>query len=322
MTLTHLAWLSFAVAPLACSSAQPSPFAAGPPSIDVASPLRGVPDRGADPAVVLLDVAGQGFCSGALLAADVVLTARRCISIVTGDARCPSSGRQVAGTRDLTTVRVLVGDDATSAVERARGRAALVPDGDELCGADLALLLLDSTIDDIAPLVARTTGAALGDHVRSVAYARGQKLVRDHVPVAATSSREISLAEAPCDGTPGGPSIDEASGQLVGVLSRTGPACDASDGYDVDTRADAFLPLIARALAEGDVSHASHQARQKKGPVDVGASCMHGTDCAAGVCADYGGAQYCTRPCTAVDRCPSKYRCMATAEGPSACIQE
>jgi hypothetical protein len=322
MKLALLASLSLAFAPAACSSAPPSPFAAGPPSVDVVSALRGVPDRGADPAVVLLDVGGEGLCTGALLAADIVLTARRCTAIVTGDARCPASGPQVASARDLTTIRVLVGDDSASAVERARGRAALVPDGDELCGSDLALLLLDSTIDDIAPFVVRPTGAALGDHVRSVGYANGQKLVRDHVPVAATSSRELSLAEAPCDGTPGGPAIDEASGQLVGVLSRTGPTCDATDGYDVDTRADAFLPLIARALAEGDVSHASHQAKQKKGPVDVGASCVHGSDCAAGVCADYAGAQYCTRPCTAVDRCPSKYRCMATAQGPSACIQE
>jgi hypothetical protein len=306
---------------VACSSSPPSPFDVVPPSLDVASPLRGVPDRGADPAVVLLDLGGDGLCSGALIGADVVLTARRCLSLVESDARCPASGPQVASARDLTTVRVLVGEDASSAVERARGRAALFPDGDVLCGADVALLMLDSTIDEVAPLVARATGAALGDHVRSVSYARGQKLVRDHVLIAATSSRELSLAEAPCDGAPGGPAIDEASGQLVGVLSRSGPACDATDGYDVATRADAFLPLIGRALAEGDVSHASHQARQKKGPVDVGASCVRGADCAAGVCADYAGAQYCTRACSSTDRCPSKYRCMASSQGPTACIQ-
>jgi hypothetical protein len=311
-----------ALAVLACSSAPPSPFAASPPSVDLAVPARGVPDREADPAVVLLDVAGQGWCTGALLAPDVVLTARRCVSVLQGDLRCPAVGAQIAGARDLTTIRVLVGEDGASAVERARVRSSITPEGDVLCGADIALLALDATIDDIAPLVVHSTGAAVGDHVRTVAYAGGHRLVRDHVPVAASSSREISLAEAPCDGVAGGPALDEASGQVVGVLSRGGPACTAGDGYDVDTRVDAFLPLVEQALAAGALAHGSHQAKPKKGPVDLGASCVHASECAAAACVDYAGAQYCTRLCDATDRCPSKYRCMGTQEGPTACVEE
>jgi hypothetical protein len=310
------------VAVLACSSAPPSPLAASPPSVDLAVPARGVPDRQADPAVVLLDVAGQGWCTGALLAPDVVLTARRCISILTGDPRCPPVGPQIAGARDLTTIRVLVGEDAALAAERARVRSAITPGGDLLCGADVALLALDATIDDVAPLVVHPMGAAVGDHVRTVAYAGGHRLVRDHVPVAASSSREISLAEAPCEGTDGGPAIDEATGEVVGVLSRSGPACTASDGYDVDTRADAFLMLVERALAAGASAHGSHQVKPKKGPVDLGASCVRASECAAGACVDYAGAQYCTRLCSAIDRCPNKYRCMGTREGPTTCVGE
>jgi protease YdgD len=311
---------ALALAVLACSSAQPSSLAASPPSVDLAVPPRGVPDRGADPAVVLLDVAGQGWCSGALVAADVVLTARRCISILQGDLRCPAAGPQIAGARDLTTVRVLVGEDAATAVERARARSAVVPDGDVLCGADIALLALDATIDDVSPLVVHATGAAVGDHVRTVAYARGHRMVRDHVPVAASSSRELSLAEAPCEGEAGGPALDEATGEVVGVLSRGGPSCGAGAGYDVDTRADAFLPLVQRALAAGAAAHGAHQAKPKKGPVDLGASCVRASDCAAAACVDYGGSQYCSRLCGATDHCPSKYRCVATQEGPTACV--
>jgi hypothetical protein len=304
----------------ACSSAPPMPALAGP-SIDRAAPLLGTPDRGADPPVVLLDVDGAGTCTGALLAPDVVVTARRCISLPAGDAACPAAGPQVAGTRDLTTIRVLVGDDAASATERARVRAALVPDGDVLCGADLAILELDATVDDVAPLVASATGAAVGDHVRTVAYADGHKLVREHVPVAAVSSREISLAEAPCDGPGGGPAIDEVTGQVVGVRSRSGPACSASDGYDVVTRVDAFMPLIERALAVAAVAHGSHLAKEKKSPIDLGAACARGADCAAGVCVAYAGAQYCTRTCGPTDRCPPKTRCMASEEGPTVCVE-
>jgi hypothetical protein len=291
------------------------------PSIDRASPLRGTLDRGADPAVVLLDVGGAGTCTGALLAPDVVLTARRCISLPTGDAACPAVGTQVAGTRDLTTIRVLTGDDVASATERARARAAVVPGGDVLCGADVALLALDATVDDVAPLVVGTTGAAVGDHVRTVAYAGGRKLVREHVAVAAVSSRELSLAEAPCDGPGGGPAIDEVTGQVVGVRSRSGPACTATDGYDVDTRVDAFLPLVTQALAAGAVAHGAHLAHEKKSPLDLGSACVRGADCAAGVCVTYASAQYCTRVCGPTDRCPPKTRCMASDDGPSICVE-
>jgi hypothetical protein len=292
------------------------PPLADAPYIDVASPLRGILDPGADPAVVLLDLDGEGHCTGALLASDVVLTARRCLALPSGDTRCPA----VENSRDLATIRVLVGDDESSAVERARGRAVLVPPGDILCGADIALLLLDSTIDDIAPLAASPSGAAVGDHVRSVSYAGGHKVVRDHVPIAATSSRELQLSEASCEGTPGGPAIDEVSGKIVAVLSRSAPAC--GDGYDVDTRTDVFSSLVNDALAQGTTSHASGQAKQKKGAVDLGASCSRGSDCAAGVCAIYGGSQYCTRPCSSHDACPTKNRCMNTQQSATACIEQ
>jgi hypothetical protein len=319
--MRHTVLSLVAVVLLACS-APPMPPLADAPYIDVASPLRGILDPGADPAVVLLDLDGEAQCTGALLASDVVLTARRCIAVPLGDAPCPPPGPSIANSRDLTTIRVLVGDDAGSAVERARGRAVLLPPGDALCGADIALLMLDSTIDDIAPLVASPVGAAVGDHVRSVSYAGGRKLVRDHVPIASTSSRELELTEAPCDGTPGGPAIDEISGEIVGLLSRSAPACDASDGYDVDTRADVFSSLVNAALAQGTMSHAADQAKQKKGPVDLGASCARGSDCAAGVCVIYGGSQYCTRPCSVNDACPTKNRCMETQQTSTDCVEE
>jgi hypothetical protein len=307
---------------VACSGGAATPVVPGAPVVDRAWPLRGVPDPGADPAVLLLDLDGQGWCTGALLASDVVLTARRCVSVLTGDPSCPARGAQVSGGVDLTNVRVLVGVDAATAQERARGRAVLVPDGDVLCGADLALLLLDGTIDDVAPLVVQPTGAAVGDHVRSVAFESGQQLVRDHVSVVAVSAVEIELAEAPCDATPGGPAIDETSGQVVGVISRSGPSCGAADGYDVDSRTDAFLMLVQEALAEGQASHASHQAKEKKGAVDLGASCTRGADCAAGACVSYAGAEYCTRTCDPTDKCPSKYKCMGAQSGSTVCVQE
>ncbi|MDB4997114.1 MAG: hypothetical protein JWM74_4546, partial [Myxococcaceae bacterium] len=42
--------------------------------------VPGVPDRGRDPAVVAIDVGGEGLCTGTLIAPNVVLTARHCVA--------------------------------------------------------------------------------------------------------------------------------------------------------------------------------------------------------------------------------------------------
>jgi hypothetical protein len=307
---------------LACSGAPDAPLAASTPSVDRVEALRGIADRGFDPAVVLIDIAGTGWCAGGLLAADVVVTARRCVEMTCGDLACPARGAQVTGPRDLTTLRILVGDDASSAVERARGRAVLLPEGDTLCREDLALVLLTQPIDDVAPFLPSPTGAARGAHVRSVSVAAGTKRVRDHVRVGATSDREMVLDEAPCAGEPGGAVIDETTGELLGVLSRGEPRCDADPGWDVATRVDAFFPLVERAMAAGQMSHQAHKAKEKKGPIDVGASCAEAAECAAGDCVTYEGAQYCTRDCSPTDRCPAKYRCMSTRQSTRVCVTE
>ncbi|HLK44570.1 MAG TPA: trypsin-like serine protease, partial [Acidimicrobiales bacterium] len=278
-------------------------------------------DRGYDPAVVLIDLAGQGWCTGALIESDVVLTARRCIDVLSGADRCPAVEPHLVGRRDLTTLRVLVGDDAAAAVERARGRDVVMPTSGAICGSDVALLMLDATIDDVAPLAPSADGAAVGDRVRSVGLHAARKVVRDHVRVSVESGTEIELDEAPCAGAPGAIAIG-ASGEVVGVLSRGGPSCAASRGWDVYVRPDAFAPLVEQAMTMGHAVHASHQAKEKKGPVDLGAGCATGRDCAAGECVSFAGAQYCSLPCSPDDRCPSRCRCMQSQLSTGVCVEE
>ena len=124
--------------------------------------------------------------------------------------------------------------------------------------------------------------------------------------------------------------LDETSAQIVAVLS--GPEANASSGAsgsvsatDIGTRVDAYAALIHRALAEGaPFPSPTGRAKTKKGPIDLGASCQTGADCAAGACVTDASRQYCSRTCSARDRCPTRFRC-AKSNGPagpaSVCVE-
>jgi len=274
----------------AAETVPPTPSSTAP-RVDLARAQLGVPDRTDDPAVVALEVDGQGACAGILLADDAILTAAPCAT---------HSGK---------TMRVLVGDSSADAQERAHGsQVVLVPPA----ATGLAVVFLDTTIDDIAPLAVRGSGVATGDHVRSVGFSHGRRLVRDHLTVLGAERGQFEVAEAACAVGAGGLALDESSGEVLGVLTRGGENCAASADTDVYTSTDASRSFLAQALGPAARSVAKHAQKTKKGPVDMGSGCVLGSDCAAGVCVAYAGSQYCSRTCDAHDRCPARFKCMAT----------
>jgi hypothetical protein len=311
---------------LSCSGSPNVPVSAGAPTADVVVPPAGVADRGDDPAVVALEVGDPLPCAGALIASDVVLTALHCVALLGTPVSCAEAdaGLEALSLRSPGAIRVLVGDDMITAAEGARGRQIVVPSDARLCGADLALVLLDQPIDAVQPLAVRSTGAARGDHVRTVGFgpdgASTAKLLRDHVAVLDTAPTELETAETALD-EGGGPALDETTAEIVGVVSRNG----GGPFRDIDTRTDAFASLIARALAmsESAPSTSVGTKKVKKGAADMGANCASGSDCAAGVCvsAASGTQQYCSRVCGAHDRCPALFTCQRSQGGDEVCVQ-
>jgi hypothetical protein len=231
--------------------------------------------------VVALSTAVDGdpsrmtLCSGALIASNLVVTARHCVShSLTSTPSCDArghshNGAHISDDADPSTIAVYVGEHVH--VDRDRPRAhgiqTIHPAGSVLCDADLAFLVLDRPLVGVAVLPLRLVGSvSTGDHVRPVGFGGGPAMTvgerkgreRSKVlsigPAANASTgavlgpREFEVDQATCKGDSGGPALDLTTGEIVGVVSRGG-SCSA-EGNHVYTRIDAYASIARLALRE------------------------------------------------------------------------
>jgi trypsin len=219
------------------------------------------------------------LCSGALVAPNLVLTARHCVSrSITSTPSCDARGRShngahLADDADPARISVYVGEHVRVDQDkpRAHGLRTLHPTGQVLCDADVAFLVLDRPLVGVSVLSMRLHApVASGDLVMPVGFGGGVAMtVGDRVPRqpstvlsigpsanattgAVLGPREFEVDHATCRGDSGGPAIDAHTGEVVGVVSRGG-SCSA-DGNHVYTRVDAYAALAQIAFHEAERS--------------------------------------------------------------------
>jgi S1-C subfamily serine protease len=217
------------------------------------------------------------LCSGALVAPNLILTARHCVSrAVTATPSCDARGRSHNGDHlaedvDPSSIAIYTGAHVRPDVDVPVARAVrtLHPTGQVLCDADVAFLVLDRPIQNAAVLSMRLHGPVeTGDIIMPVGFGGGVqnvvglKVARARSTILATGPsanaatgavlgpREFEVDRATCRGDSGGPAIDVMTGEIVGIVSRGG-SCSAT-GNHVYTRVDAYKRLAQAAFTAAE----------------------------------------------------------------------
>lgn len=231
-----------------------------------------------------------GLCSATLVAPNLLLTARHCVSNADSSVACNTDGTAAVGAvihEDFVAWNLVVFaakggvpislDDETKA--SARGTKLVVDESKTLCNHDLAFVLLDRPVDAPIATLRLSRGATATERITIVGWGVDEtgaipatRRARAGIPITGIGpvlmpgnmygigNAETMFGEAACLGDSGGPAFTD-NGVLVGVASRVGngkpgdPAnnaatCTGNTAHSIYTHLGHANELVKRAFAE------------------------------------------------------------------------
>jgi hypothetical protein len=221
-----------------------------------------------------------GHCSGTLIAPNLVLTARHCVAFTENTDEAGIVECETAQFRNPFPARMLlVSPDPVRPTDPGdpsyvRGREVRTVGDDDVCGSDIALIILDDLVaPEAAPIAPRLQVAPVNsEHFSTVGYgltsvddpsSDGTRQRADGSAVRCSGEACVSLSggsirasewasvDAPiCSGDSGGPALDE-QGRVFGVASRGDPNCEIAVYGDVSNWAPFIVDTALSAALIG-----------------------------------------------------------------------